>query len=408
MRTRSACIFILIPLLLSCGQKAAKTNQRFLLTNPTDRYRIDADITLSRDSLILPGNDLWPIARKLDGTVLPGQADDLTGDGKWNELALQCSFQPNETLSITIDWVKPSDYPRFKKHLTARFDPRSGTSGSLSSIRNFVPYQLKEAGWGNDKIAFSRIFETSGSSELPDSAGILSNNRVADTYQLKAGKDKDILNIALSTGIGEPVLLNDSSVIPLSPFPGTKPGETDSVTYTLLTSGPVRTVFTVNFYGWNDGKNRYDLSQTVTMWAGRSGYENKITLRPQPIGYALGVGLNQTDSLSRIFRSYEYGYIAMMTHDLVSSNKKYYAGMALIVPKTNFTKTETLTSSPSGPVPPLWLAWLAPDPRNEFTFYLYGAWERENAGYRSAAYFEQFIDYETLYLANPIQVKEIK
>lgn len=364
-------------LLSSCELKPKKIRQTVLLTNTIDRFRTDVGITIPRDSLITNDTTLLPILKKKDGTLLSSQIDDLNKDGHWNTLSFICNFQPNEQISVSVEWVKPSDYPDFQRQ---SIDPFEENESMISGIDN---PELKN-----------------------DSIGILKNNRVGDSYEQHAGAGKDIMSIARSTGIGCLSIADGKTLIALNGDTSLTSGQIDSIRKTLITHGPVRSIIQIDYFGWNTIVAKVNVQQIITIWSGRHGYKNTITTQNLPEGYPLATGvINNSRNSDPIFREYKYGYSALMTHDLESLNKEYYAGMALIIPNDNLTKTETLSFSKDNSAVTQWSAILKPDREGVTTYYVYGNWEREYAGFRSADFFEQYIDYETLYLANPIQVR---
>lgn len=203
--------------------------------------------------------------------------------------------------------------------------------------------------------------------------------------QLTAG-GYNILQEADSIGLGEVATYSEKSACPM--------GEPD---YILISEGPVRRIFGIDRKEPDSASSR--IAELVTIWAGHNGYEKQVALINMPENTALITGIRD-NSLNQdtTFRAYEYGYVALMAH--TQETKSYYTGMAIIIPKTYYTGRGY---TPCGDHK-LWYAGLKPNMENKLVFYVYGTKEKDNEGFRSANFFEEFIDYETLYIDKPIEV----
>lgn len=216
-----------------------------------------------------------------------------------------------------------------------------------------------------------------------------------DSVQTPAGKESfkqltaggyNILQEADSIGLGEIAVYSKESAYPV--------GEPD---YLLISEGPVRRIFGIDRK--EAGAPSARIAELVTVWAGHNGYEKEVALINMPEDTLLITGIRD-NALNRdtTFRAYEYGYVALMAH--TQETGSYYTGMAIIIPEKYYAKRGYITCGNHK----LWYAGLKPDAENKLVFYVYGAKEKDNEGFRSADYFEEFIDYETLYIDEPIEV----
>ena len=88
-------------LLVNCTQEKLVT-----LVNPIDLNRPDEPVLLEREQLEQITGELlngkFILVSDQDGNNVPCQLDDLDGDGEWDKVALVYSFQPNQTVSLSI------------------------------------------------------------------------------------------------------------------------------------------------------------------------------------------------------------------------------------------------------------------------------------------------------------------
>lgn len=196
----------------------------------------------------------------------------------------------------------------------------------------------------------------------------------------------NILQEADSMGLGEIAVYSKDSACSI--------GKPD---YLLISEGPVRRILGIERKGINASSTR--IAELVTIWAGHNGYKKEVALINMPDNISLITGIqDNTLNQDTTFRAYEYGYTALMAH--TQDTGSHYTGMAIIIPKEYYTKRGYTTCGDHQ----LWYAGLKPDAKNKLAFYVYGAKEKDNEGFRSADYFEEFINYETLYIDKPIEV----
>jgi Domain of unknown function (DUF4861) len=63
-------------------------------------------------------------SRTLQTTELPSQADDLDGDGKWDELAFQIDLKPRQTRIVTLAYGDAATMQRLRSQYPKRTDAR--------------------------------------------------------------------------------------------------------------------------------------------------------------------------------------------------------------------------------------------------------------------------------------------
>ena len=93
--------FLFYALLLSLACKGEGISTKIVLTNPGQTDRQDEAFVLTRDGLPpSPDDTLLPALRQAGGDYVPAQADDLDGDGQWDELAFVYSLRAGETATL--------------------------------------------------------------------------------------------------------------------------------------------------------------------------------------------------------------------------------------------------------------------------------------------------------------------
>jgi hypothetical protein len=85
------------------------------LTNPLAVDRVDEVIILSRSDIEKKiGNvpdGFLPVVR-LRGQNVPSQADDLNGDGQWDELAFMVTLKASQSITVELKPVGKAAYPQ--------------------------------------------------------------------------------------------------------------------------------------------------------------------------------------------------------------------------------------------------------------------------------------------------------
>src|SRR5258708_8848768 len=121
MRKRFLAALWIIPALCSASAQGAPQikNIKIAISNPGDHARKAADIVIpipqlrkiapdfTPGSMIVTASDASTLeqdASVLQTEELPSQVDDLDGDGKGDELALQVDLAPHQTRIVTVSY----------------------------------------------------------------------------------------------------------------------------------------------------------------------------------------------------------------------------------------------------------------------------------------------------------------
>lgn len=393
--------------LAACGTSEVK---QIVLENVDKDARIDEALSFTREQLRAENTTLLPVVKDEKGEAVACQADDIDGDGKWDELAFVYSLDAARKAILSLDWVKPEDYPQFTPRTNVRYG-KMKTPGDIRELKTDMhgkynlargdgyPYQMDGVAWENDKMGFRHYFDGRNCRDVfgkrvpdmvLDTVGIRPEGIPGDTYHVLADWGRDIMSAANSFGLGGLALQTRDSLVRLGVTIDKTVDNVDSTRYTLVTEGPVRSVFRLDFYGWEVPGGKIDVDETVTVWAGKFGYENTIKTSELPDSTYLVTGIVANFNDMPYEKKLYGDYTAMMTHDKQTYNKEWYMGMALIIPDGNLI--ETFDAPESGAdIIKTWCARLQPDAAGLYRYNAYAAWELTDPGFTDREYFFSLI-----------------
>lgn len=402
-----------IPFLFVLSACESPEVKQIVLENTDGRAHVDEALLFTREQLRAEKVLLSPVIRDEKGELVPCQADDMDGDGKWDEFAFVYSLDPNQKTVLSLEWVEPENYPQFAPRTNVRYG-KMYAPGDIRELKTDVhgkynlargegyPYQMDGVAWENDKMGFRHYFDGRNcrdvfgkrvSDMVLDTVGIRPEGIPGDTYHVLAEWGRDIMSAANSFGLGGLALQTQDSLVRLGVTIDKTVDNVDSTRYTLIAEGPVRSVFDLDFYGWEVPGGKIDVKETVTIWAGKFGYENKVKTSALPDNTYLVTGIVSNFN-DMPYEEMQLGdYTAMMTHDKQTYNKEWYMGMALIVPNGNLAETFDAPKD-SADIIRTWCARLKPDMDSLYHFNAYAAWELTDSKFSDREYFFSLIgDY---------------
>src|SRR2546422_2369812 len=245
------------------------------ITNPTDQARLHENIVLSVADLkhiapdfkagdvIVTTSDAATLeddARTLQTTELPSQADDLDGDNKYDELAFQIELKPKQTRIVTIAYGETAtiqrlrgDYPkRTAAKFTMKFDGL-GWESEATAWRIYFDKRNAIDVWGKRRPGlYLAMF---GAPEY--------------VYNLESPFGRDIYRIGDAIGIGAVAALVDGKAVRVSDVAERK--------WRIISAGPIRAIVELTYKGWKVGGREVNLTSRMTQWAGKHGFEHRIT-----------------------------------------------------------------------------------------------------------------------------------
>lgn len=414
-------IYILCALVVSfssCQEKAATT---IVLQNPINKERVDESFKLSRAELKAASESLVPVVKKLDGTYVPCQVDDIDRDGVWDELAFVYTLKGEEKVELMVEWVSVSDYPVFERRTNIRYGKMTSPGhveelafdmhGKHNLPRSVnYPYQMDGPAWENDKIAFRHYFDGRNCRDLfgkrlsemvLDTVGIRADGYPDNTYQVLREWGCDILSAANSFGLGGLALQLPDTLVRMGVESKDTVDIIDSSHFEIITEGPVRSMFRLDFIGWDVLGTKIDVHETVTIWAGKQGHEEDIRTSTLPENAVLVTGIVANNNTKEpVEKQYGGKWISMITHDKQTVNKDYELGMALLIPQEQLIETFHTPDTGSG-ILKTWCAKLKPGEKG-YHYQVYAGWELGVDSFSEREDFIRLIDTYADHLNHPI------
>jgi hypothetical protein len=394
------------------------------LDNPLPVERVDESFVLTCAQLKHPDNDCVPVIMDEEANSVPCQLDDTDGDGQWDELAFVYTLKPNQKVGLKIQWIDQAQYPVFTRRTNIRYG-KMVAPGKIVELTEDghgkydlprgagYPYQMDGVAWENDKMGFRHYFDGRNCRDVfgkrvpdmvLDTVGIAPGGHPGDTYHVLADWGRDIMSAANSFGLGALVILSQDSLIRMGVTNEERTDNVDSTCYKLVAEGPVRSVFQLRFYGWEVRDAKIDVHETVTIWAGKYGYENLITTSALPPRSTLVTGIVRSFNDNELVeKNIDNRYTIMMTHDKQSYDKEWYMGMALILPEANVIETFDTPDEGEGIIS-TWCVKLKPDADRRIRFNTYAAWELQDERFTQSKFFFDLIEQEGAKLSAPVKI----
>ena len=417
-------------LLAACGgpRNASLT---FELASTSSQPQTDAQFVLTRADLRPVTDATLPVVKQADGQLVPTQLDDMDGDGAWDEMAFVYSLGAGEKANVQVDWVAADAYPSFPArtnvHLGKKLpgqpvqDMQTDVIYGAALPWNPYPYQTDGPSWENELAGFRHYFDGRHSRDffgkktkamVMDQVGIRPDGTIGDTYHVMADWGRDILSCANSFGLGGLALYRQDTLIRFGVLQYEPQGVMDSTRFTLISKGPVRGIFTLDHHGWNVGDARIDVRQTVVIWAGRYGYENRVEAKGIPADAQLVTGLVTSRNSQPYYRTqYDGAVDALMTHDMQSYEKDFWFGMCVMVPSPYFAGDyDAPKEGRPGKDPGLIQTWCAKlnMPQGKATYHVFGVWGNGDPRFEDRQQFIDAMAVEGDLIAHPASIREVK
>ncbi|MBR3288121.1 MAG: DUF4861 domain-containing protein [Bacteroidales bacterium] len=408
----------------------ANKDLMFEIANPSDADQSDAQFVLTRADLRPVTDATLPVVTDDAGQQVPTQVDDMDGDGVWDELAFVYSLAAGEKKQVKVSWVDAASYPEFKArtnvHLGKKLpgqpvqDMKTDVIYGAALPWNPYPYQTDGPAWENDLAGFRHYFDGRHSRDffgkkttemVMDKVGIRPDGTIGDTYHVMADWGRDILSCANSFGLGGLALYRPDTLIRFGVLQYEPKGVMDSTRFTLINKGPVRGVFTLEHYGWDVGGGaKIDVKQTVVIWAGRYGYENRLEAKGIPAGSQLVTGLVTSRNDMPLHKDVFGNLDVMLTHDLQSYEKDFWFGMCVMIPSVYFDRDfEAPEVGRPGKDPGLIQTWCARlnMPEGKACYYVFGAWGEGDRRFEDRQFFVNTMKKEGQLLSNRATIREV-
>ncbi|WNH12698.1 DUF4861 domain-containing protein [Thalassobellus suaedae] len=382
-----------------------------ILSNNSDFDLTDKPISIKRDRLSTDSINNYPLLINVLDTI-PSQLNDLDEDGNWDELFFVANFSAQEEKKLTLKWVNKK--PNYVVRTSARFGKRNSSTTpvqpktSETMLANELPkslgyqqYQTDGPSWENDKVGFRHYLDGRNAKDLfgkkvstmsPEHVGINAEGAVEDNYHVMGNWGRDILAVGNSIGIGGYALATETELMRLGVTVDDSINNIEKTTFKILVEGPIKSILNYNYENWKpNGENRnYSVEEYTTIFPGIYGYKNTVSISGIQGDENLVVGLvniNNDKPLSIIDEN--ENYIVLYTHDKQTYDKKWWLGMALIVPKELYLG---YTEAPkTGPLSNTYLAKLKVENKQPVSYYAIAGWELSDTRFIDEAYFINYL-----------------
>ncbi|HEY3370294.1 MAG TPA: DUF4861 domain-containing protein [Prolixibacteraceae bacterium] len=409
------------------GFTACAKRNTLKLVNPLAVDRPDETIVMSRAELearcgLVP--DGFAPTIQIKGQNLPSQADDLNGDGKWDELVFTLNFKPSETISLEVKNVAYAAYPVFEKRTNLRLGILQA-DGSYPEVDHYKALSCKDSfkiiaqgegvSWENDKMGFRDYFDCRN---VKDLFGKLKPGMIIDKihgpeipdYHVLSAWGMDILHCGSSVGSGGLALWDADSLYRL--------GSTDGYEYQKVVEGPVRSVFDLKYTGWHIGQQNLSAVERITIYPGKYWFQSDVTVS----GFT-GEKQLVTGIVTSLLKKQPIDFIAnpdyraIATHDSQSLNFDEL-GMAVLVKKAEVTRVARTTDIDfyslgyktvdekkfSNVISQTYYEAQRINAGVPARHYFFAVWGLENPKWKNVENFKSYISSEAELLSHPIQI----
>ena len=212
-------------------------------------------------------------ARVLQTAELASQADDLDGDGKYDELVFQIDLAANQTRIVTIAWGDQASILR----LRSQYPPRTAMKFAT---------RYEGLGWESEDIAWRIYFDKRNAIDIYGKRrpGLYLDLFAAPefVYHLEGPMGRDIFKVDPTLGVGSIAAIVDGKASAVADVAERK--------WRVLAAGPVRSIGEYEYKGWKVGGQTIDMVSRFTQWAGEHGFRHRVTVS-NPEGLKLAAAL---------------------------------------------------------------------------------------------------------------------
>lgn len=248
---------LLDPFPLSPGVARPAPTVKLKLTNPLplDRTAEPVVIPLSE----LPEVHLTPtqpfVAVHDGEKILPAQADDLDGDGVFDELVFLIDLAARETRVVTL-LENPPRPPAVEK--------RTATNLHMGA----------SLGWESDRVAYRTYY---GKIDVFGKKGsLLKLRELKGAYHQEADWGMDILHLGPSAGVGGLYLWAEEQPLPAMNEEGQP--EKVKITKRVIVDGPLRSMVEVELAGLQTPQGMLNLTRRFSIYAAGEHTEEQLTI----------------------------------------------------------------------------------------------------------------------------------
>lgn len=406
MTKNSALLLTLLFGLLITGC-SSKELIHITVTNPTNKNISDA-IVESRIDL-----KYQPTAINLNDGDIPFQIIDVAGKRK---IKFAADIKPNEKKTFTIENDLSLDPNRFtprtyaelsRKEGDVYFDKRFRGNKFVKVERLKVPsihtdhdalFKYEGPGWESELVGYrfyldwrnaTDIFGKKKNQLVLEQVGIHDTVAKDDSYHTMQDWGMDIFKVGSSLGIGSIGMWAEGKVHMVS--------KTDSIICAIPYTGPVEAKVVTDYYGWQVGQTKFDLTSSLSITAGSRLTKCEIAISGNAENIVTGLAKYENTILIKGQNTTGWNYIALYGKQTLV-NKEDKLGIVI------FYKNEELSELMEDNLS--YIVKLKPN-SGRATYHFAAAWEQEEGGIKNIDEFTNYLD-ETIHILNNPIIVDIK
>jgi len=396
-------LYLMIGILtISCSTESGVTLQ---VSNPMNQKRSDAIILLSRGEISrwmdIPTDQL-PVLTDLQGDYIPCQADDVDGDGQWDELFAMTSMEAKASMNILIKFVVPEEYPDFPVRTNLHLGDAKNDYQKLHSASRLegityhnyaavteATFQMEGAAWENDRVGFRNymdqrngmdIFGKTTTAMVMDVVG----KKGEPSYHEPGEWGMDVLKVGTSLGAGAIGYQYKDSIY--------RVGDNGSGSYDVVFRGPLRSRFNLTYTNWTVEEQALNVSHQIEIIAGRRCYQSNVVYTGTDESMALVPGIVNMKSSELHVRELNEQYTALITFDHQAEDGSLLA-MALVVANP-YLKSHGETRDEGEGIIQSYYAVLDAAPGEPVPYRFYALWEHEDPRWSSLEEITKYLKKE--------------
>jgi hypothetical protein len=383
-----------------------------VLENNTELLRVDEPIVITRAEIEkVLGNapeGQFPVLISAAGDTIPTQADDLTGDGKWDELFLLIDLEPKSQIRLNLVYV--DRLPEFTVRTNVRLAQRTtdGQFREVSSASRLNPEQglatndifhHEGIAWENDLVGFRNYLDVRNGMDIfgkTTTDMILDRAGIGEDYHFMQDWGMDILMVGRSLGSGAIALEKEGNVLRIAPEA--------KGSASVLIEGPLRSVIRLSFEDWMINETTYNLHHDISIHGGAWYYDSKVYFDGLQNEVSLITGITTIALGEKEAVVHEFNKITAVATHAAQAYDKEYLGMAVMLQTDRLGELERwdadeelINNSIAVKIP------VNDDTPVRFRFY--SAWEVSDERFADEAFFSQMLEQEALKWANPVKVR---
>jgi hypothetical protein len=402
-------LFLLVAaIFVGCTTESSKV---IVLTNPSDSDRQDEPVLLEKDKLSeligeIPEGKV-PVLTDAEGNNVACQTDDMDGDGSWDELFILVDVAANESKELTIAFVNPEEAPEYEIRTNIRLGDKNPPHNELDDVARLESntteissqhFQMEGPAWENDVVGFRNYYDARNGIDI---FGKRTKEMVLDgvgigehSYHELDDWGMDILKVGNSLGAGAIAMKKGDSIYRL--------GLTEKGTFNRVVEGPVRSVFQLNFEGWEVEGNKYNVTHEISIWGGANFYKSSVSIDGLEGVEKLVTGIVNMESDT--FHVYDFNdtYLSMITHANQAYNGEIL-GMGLLLNKADFVEKVTMPDEGEG-ITQTYAAILNLSADKATNFCFYAGWELQDEKLKNLENFVELLKSDAEWMSNPIEV----